>query len=206
MKSDDEDFEDDFPDGVYAIPPSPGEPKIKVRKLSDYCKARGIKPSDLSEEELKPFLSERSEDKCYHSSTMRDSIDCRCGKTKVYQVDTVEHYVLEKKILLHHVPHYYCRSCKEVTYDIDTDIIPLLKLAYSLQLKEIDWQDRNKLTIVFNADDNDELRHDIKCIINENIDSIIDGESFAIIYGSRVVVGQKMGNIIAVQKMIEKVF
>lgn len=62
------------------------------------------------------------------------------------------------------------------------------------------------MTIVFNADDNDELRHDIKCIINENIDSIIDGESFAIIYGSRVVVGQKMGNIIAVQKMIEKVF
>ncbi|MCG5252472.1 hypothetical protein [Brevibacillus agri] len=137
---------------------------------------------------------------------MRDSIDCRCGKTKVYQVDTVEHVVLERKILLHHVPHYYCRSCKEVTYDIDTDIIPLLKVAYRLQLKEIDWQDRNKLTIVFNADDDDELRHDIECIINENIDSIIDGESFAIIYGSRVVVGQKMGNIIAVQKMIKKVF
>ncbi|WNF05528.1 hypothetical protein [Brevibacillus borstelensis] len=137
---------------------------------------------------------------------MRNSIDCRCGKTKVYQVDTVEHFVLERKILLHHVPHYYCRSCKEVTYDIDTDIIPLIKLAYRLQLKEFDWQYRNKLTVVFNFNADDELRQDIQSIINENIDSFEDEETFAIIHGSKIIVGERLENIIAVQKIIEKVF
>ncbi|MCM3624324.1 hypothetical protein M4D70_19030 [Brevibacillus borstelensis] len=206
MNIDDDDWDDDFPDGVYAVPPSPGEPKIKVRKLSDYCKARGIKPSDLIEEELKEFISERSDDGRYDSRTKRDSIDCRCGKTKVFQIDTVEHFVLERKILLHHVPHWYCRSCKEVTYNIDTEITPLLKVVYRLQLKAIDWQDREKLTVVFNFNADDGLRQDIQSIINENIDNIKDGESFAIIHGSRVIVGQRMENIIAVQKIIEKVF
>lgn len=206
MNIDDDDWDDDFPDGVYAVPPSPGEPKIKVRKLSDYCKARGIRPSDLSEEELKQFISERNDAESYDSRTIKNSINCRCGKTKVFQVATAEHFVLERKILLHHVPHWYCSSCKEVTYDIDTDIIPLLKVAYRLKLKEIDWQDRNKLTVVFNFNADDELRHDIESNINENIDSIKDEESFAIIYGSRVIVGQRLENIIAVQKIIEKVF
>lgn len=137
---------------------------------------------------------------------MKDSIGCRCGKTKVYQKDTVEHFVLEQKILLHHVPHHYCPFCKEITYDIDTDIIPLLKVAYRLQLKEIDWQDRNKLTIVFNFNADDGLIQDIQSIINENNYSIKEEEPFAIMYGSKVIVGQRMENIIAVQKIIEKVF
>ncbi|HAJ4019659.1 MULTISPECIES: hypothetical protein [Brevibacillus] len=68
MEIEDNDWDDDFPDGVYAVPRLLGEPKIKVRKLSDYCKAKGVKPSDLSEEELKPFLSERSDDNRYDSN------------------------------------------------------------------------------------------------------------------------------------------
>ncbi|MFB6367167.1 hypothetical protein ACFCP7_24590 [Paenibacillus elgii] len=49
-------FEDAFPDGVYAVPSSPESPRVKVRALSDYCKRHGKKPSDLSEEEMECFL------------------------------------------------------------------------------------------------------------------------------------------------------
>lgn len=55
IKSDNE-----FPDGVLAIPRSPNEPRVKVRALLDYCRERGITPSQLSEEEMEKFL-QRSE-------------------------------------------------------------------------------------------------------------------------------------------------
>lgn len=31
-------YEDDSPDGVFAVPPSPDAPRVKVRALNDYCK------------------------------------------------------------------------------------------------------------------------------------------------------------------------
>ncbi|WP_375199570.1 hypothetical protein [Bacillus sp. RS11] len=55
-------FDGDFPDGIYAITRPPGEPKVKVRALADYCKnkseelGREVKPMDLSPEELEQFL------------------------------------------------------------------------------------------------------------------------------------------------------
>lgn len=49
-------FDGDIPDGVYARPSSPGEPKVKVRALSDYCKEKGVEPKDLSPEEMERFL------------------------------------------------------------------------------------------------------------------------------------------------------
>ncbi|MFB7305061.1 MULTISPECIES: hypothetical protein [Bacillaceae] len=52
-----EEFDNAFPDGVFCIPRIPGEPRVKVRMLWDYCKAKGIdNPEDLSEEEMKQFL------------------------------------------------------------------------------------------------------------------------------------------------------
>ncbi|MGG0717939.1 hypothetical protein ABE096_10175 [Robertmurraya massiliosenegalensis] len=50
-------FDDAFPDGVFAIGRKPGEPKVKVRALWDYCQEKGgIEPKDLSLEEMKRFL------------------------------------------------------------------------------------------------------------------------------------------------------
>jgi hypothetical protein len=49
-------FEDAFPDGVYAVPRSPKEPKVKVRALYDYCKQKGVTPQELSEKEMERFL------------------------------------------------------------------------------------------------------------------------------------------------------
>lgn len=46
-------FDDDFEDGVYAIP---GYQKIKVRALWNFCKERNITPSELSEKEMQQFL------------------------------------------------------------------------------------------------------------------------------------------------------
>lgn len=52
-----DDFDDAFPDVVFATPRIPGkDPRVKVRKLYDYCKQRGIRPSDLSREEMEQFL------------------------------------------------------------------------------------------------------------------------------------------------------
>ncbi|MGG0936987.1 hypothetical protein ABHN11_12865 [Brevibacillus centrosporus] len=53
-----DDFDDAFPDGVFATPRILGkDPRVTVRKLYDYCKQRGIeRPSDLSREEMEQFL------------------------------------------------------------------------------------------------------------------------------------------------------
>lgn len=33
---------DDIPEGIYAVPPDPNEPKLKVRKLVNWCREHGI--------------------------------------------------------------------------------------------------------------------------------------------------------------------
>jgi hypothetical protein len=49
-------FDDAFPDDVYAIPRPENEPKVKVRSLYDYCKQKGVTPQELSKEEMERFL------------------------------------------------------------------------------------------------------------------------------------------------------
>jgi hypothetical protein len=56
MRKEIEEFDDAFPDGVFAIPSEPNEPKVKVRALRDYCKSKGITPQDLTGEEWEQFL------------------------------------------------------------------------------------------------------------------------------------------------------
>jgi hypothetical protein len=56
MTKNDDWFDDGFPDGVFAIPRNPKEPRVKVRALFDYCEARGMTPEDLTEEEMEQFL------------------------------------------------------------------------------------------------------------------------------------------------------
>jgi hypothetical protein len=51
-----EDFDNAFPDGIYAVPRNPKEPRAKVRTLWDYCKQKGVEPKDLSREEIEKFL------------------------------------------------------------------------------------------------------------------------------------------------------
>ncbi|QKE76205.1 hypothetical protein HPK19_25690 (plasmid) [Arthrobacter citreus] len=51
-----EEFEDGFPDGVYCVPRDPNEPRIKVRKLFEYCREKGVDPIDLTDEEREQFL------------------------------------------------------------------------------------------------------------------------------------------------------
>ncbi|GLV14989.1 hypothetical protein Heshes_26750 [Alicyclobacillus hesperidum] len=57
--------DDDDGDGVWAVPRDPAhEPRVKVRALWDYCQSRGVKPSDLSEEEMRRFLVWDMENRC----------------------------------------------------------------------------------------------------------------------------------------------
>jgi hypothetical protein len=56
IRKDIEDFDDAFPDGLFAIPRNPKEPRVKVRALHDYCKAKGITPSELTKDEMEQFL------------------------------------------------------------------------------------------------------------------------------------------------------
>jgi len=55
MQKDIEDFDDEFPDGVFAIPRNP-KVRVKVRALHDYCEAKGITPSELTKDEMEQFL------------------------------------------------------------------------------------------------------------------------------------------------------
>ena len=53
----DEIFSDNAcPSGVYAVPPDPNQPKIQVRRLYEFCRERGLSPSQLSESEMQQFM------------------------------------------------------------------------------------------------------------------------------------------------------
>lgn len=54
-------FDDAFPDGIFCIPRIPGEPRVKVRALWNYCKEKGVDPEDLSKEEMEQFLEYRTD-------------------------------------------------------------------------------------------------------------------------------------------------
>lgn len=51
-----EEFEEGFPDGVYAIPSKPNEPRIRVHELYAYCRKHGKDPESLDEKEIEQFL------------------------------------------------------------------------------------------------------------------------------------------------------
>ncbi|QSO48635.1 hypothetical protein [Alicyclobacillus mengziensis] len=66
MGNNDWDWDDNFPDGVFAVPRNPDEPKVKIRKLVDWCKANGIPPSEihcLPKEVMEQFLVYPNEDR-----------------------------------------------------------------------------------------------------------------------------------------------
>ena len=44
----DKDWDDHFPNGVFAVPRDPNAPRLKVRKLVDWCRANGIPLSEIN--------------------------------------------------------------------------------------------------------------------------------------------------------------
>ncbi len=56
LREDIDKFDNAFPDGVFAFPPDPNAPKVRIRALDKYCREKGIKPVDLSKEEMERFL------------------------------------------------------------------------------------------------------------------------------------------------------
>lgn len=56
-----EEFDEHFPDGVFAMPSDPNAPRIKVRALHQYCKEKGVTPKDLTKEEMNQFIVKRKE-------------------------------------------------------------------------------------------------------------------------------------------------
>ncbi|WP_067621136.1 hypothetical protein [Alicyclobacillus acidiphilus] len=60
------DWDDNFPSGVFAVPPDPNSPKVKVRKLVDWCRANGIPLSEahrLSATIMEQFLEYPNKDR-----------------------------------------------------------------------------------------------------------------------------------------------
>ena len=51
-------FDDAFPDGVFAVGRKPEEARVKVRALWDYYQNEkgGVEPKKLSSEDMKQFL------------------------------------------------------------------------------------------------------------------------------------------------------
>ncbi|WP_067625683.1 hypothetical protein [Alicyclobacillus acidiphilus] len=65
MGGNDWNWDDNFPDGVFAVPPNPNDPKVKVRKLVDWCKANGVSLSEahrLPPEIMEQFLEYPNKD------------------------------------------------------------------------------------------------------------------------------------------------
>ena len=66
MGNHDWDWDGNFPDGVYAVPPDPNTPKVKIRKFVNWCKANGIPLSEahhLPPEVMEQFLEYPDKDR-----------------------------------------------------------------------------------------------------------------------------------------------
>ena len=60
--------------GVYVLPQRPRQPQFAIRKIVEYCKDKGIDPSQLSDEELDTFVTNRNElAEPYKNGTLRIS-------------------------------------------------------------------------------------------------------------------------------------
>lgn len=136
---------------------------------------------------------------------MNHSIKCICMRDKEWQIGTTKHFIHDMKILIHNAPHYYCELCNTVSFGLEVgDVELLLRIAYRLKIRELNWNNRNnEITVVFNIIVEEEMKQNILNIINQN--EIKDEETFAIMYGSRIIVGQRVDNFIAVERLIEKV-
>lgn len=70
---------------------------------------------------------------------IKTSLVCRCGGESYHQYGTVDHEVCGMTIHVHNVPHYVCKNCGRITYDIKTNVFDVLKKAATSGLSDIDW-------------------------------------------------------------------
>lgn len=62
---------------------------------------------------------------------MNTTIPCRCGGEKNQIVGSVSHFIFNKKITIHNVPHYFCSSCENSSYGFnELKVSDMLKDAY----------------------------------------------------------------------------
>lgn len=57
------DFDERFPDGVFAIPKGKEAKKVRVRALYGYCKEKGLTPQELSDKEIAMFIEKDKGDR-----------------------------------------------------------------------------------------------------------------------------------------------
>ncbi len=55
IKKEIDEFEQGFPDGVYAIPREKNEPRLNVRKMDAFCRENQIDPDQLTEKQMEQF-------------------------------------------------------------------------------------------------------------------------------------------------------
>lgn len=60
------------------------------------------------------------------------------------KIGTTEHFIFNRKIIVKNAPHFQCSNCKEITFDIKTDMFEVLKYAYQNNLNEVDFDEFEK--------------------------------------------------------------
>lgn len=134
----------------------------------------------------------------------RSEIPCICGKRKTLKIGTVDHFIFESRIQVHNIPHFRCDFCENVTYDLNTELPSILKIAYRLKLKEIDWEQRYSIVVVFKIDLDNEMKSQIEQMINKIIDDLKDGEPFLIVRDEPIL-GRRLENLVVLEEVITKI-
>ncbi|QRG65984.1 hypothetical protein [Brevibacillus choshinensis] len=134
----------------------------------------------------------------------RTEIACICGERKTLKIGTVDNFIFESRIQVHNIPHFRCDFCGNVTYESNTGLPSLLKVAYRLKLMEIDWQQRDSTVVIFKIDLDYELKSQIEQMINKIIDDLKDGEPF-LIMRDEPILGRRLENIVVLEEIITKV-
>ncbi|KIL38676.1 hypothetical protein SD70_24815 [Gordoniibacillus kamchatkensis] len=137
---------------------------------------------------------------------MRKRTPCICGKEAEHRIGTTEQFVFESKIVVNNVPHFFCDFCKRVSFDGDTRLVSILSNAYKQGLTEVDYEKGGEISMItFKIDVSDEVKKEIERAVEGKVDEIVDGEEFTVIVDEKAVLGISTGDLVEIERVIEKV-
>ncbi|MCM3624327.1 hypothetical protein M4D70_19045 [Brevibacillus borstelensis] len=137
---------------------------------------------------------------------MRKRKPCICGKEAEYRIGTTEHSILESKIVANNVPHFFCNFCKRVSFDSNTNLVSVLINAKKQGLTVVDYKKRGGASMIsYKIDVSEEMKKEIEQAIEDKIDEIVNGEQFAAICDGKAILGKRSGEIVVIERIIEKI-
>ncbi len=135
-----------------------------------------------------------------------DERPCICGKMAKFKIGTIDFSVGKTNIVVHNLPHFSCELCEYVSFDSGVNVDGALRYAFQKGLKEIDFKKKGEASMItYKIDVEVKLQREIEQAIEDKVDEIADNEEFTVIVGEKAALGKRSGDIVVIERIIEKI-